>query len=119
MTATVHDVFAAAAAKWPRRPFMEVLPRTAEVYGIPAEEITFAQALAGVDAWADRLREAGYAPGMRLSLLHQCQPPRLQQHPQRQPRPRRQPLLRRQQMRLPVRWSARSTCRLNLARKCL
>ncbi len=71
---TVHEVFARAAAQWPDRPFMEVLPRTAAVYGIAAEEITYDDAMDEVDHWADRLSDAGYGAGMRIAMLLENRP---------------------------------------------
>lgn len=72
--ATVHDSFAHAADRWPDRPFMEVLPRTAEVYKIATEEITFEDAMDEVDHWADMLSDAGYKAGMRVALLLENRP---------------------------------------------
>ena len=53
---------------------MNVLPATAEIYGIEAGETRFGAALAAADDWADRLSAAGYGPGMRLSLLLENRP---------------------------------------------
>lgn len=69
-----YDLFALAAHRYPDRPFMEVLPRTAEVYGIEAGEITYAAALADVTAWQNRLSDAGYGPGMRIGILVENRP---------------------------------------------
>ena len=74
MTLRACDVFARAATRWPDRPFMEVLPRTAEVYGIAPGEISFADARAEVDRWATALTNAGYGPGMRIALLLENRP---------------------------------------------
>ena len=42
---TVFGAFAESAARWPDRPFLNVLPETAEIYGIDTGEITYAEAL--------------------------------------------------------------------------
>ena len=72
-----YDVFALAAHRYPDRPFMEVLPRTAEVYGMTPGEITFAQAIAEVTAWKNKLSDAGYGAGMRIALLLENRPDHL------------------------------------------
>ena len=41
---TVRTAFEAAASQWPDRPFLNVLPETADVYGIEAGEITYGAA---------------------------------------------------------------------------
>ncbi len=69
-----YDVFALAAHRYPERPFMEVLPRTAEVYGIDAGEVTYGAAMAEVTAWQKRFAEAGYGAGMRIALLLENRP---------------------------------------------
>ena len=71
---TVYAVLQASAAKWPERPFLNVLPSTAEIYGIEAGETSFAGFLAQVDAWADRLSDAGFGAGMRVALLLENRP---------------------------------------------
>ena len=73
-TQTVAEVFAAACRRFGDRPMLNVLPATAEIYGIDAGEITYAQAQARVDAWADAFAEAGYGPGMRVALLLENRP---------------------------------------------
>ncbi|MFC6582363.1 AMP-binding protein [Sulfitobacter aestuariivivens] len=62
------------AHRYPLRPFMEVLPRTAEVYGIAAGHITYGDALHDVTAWQNRLSESGYGSGMRIGLLVENRP---------------------------------------------
>ncbi|MGI9354186.1 MAG: AMP-binding protein, partial [Rhizobiaceae bacterium] len=66
---TVHDVFRGTVEAYADRPLFNTLPSTAEIYGIGAGEITFAQAAAQVEAWAERLAAAGYGTGMRVGLL--------------------------------------------------
>ena len=74
MIDSVFDVFARAASRWPDRPFMDVLPGTAEVYGIDAGEIRFDAALRDVDRWSEALTAAGYGAGMRIALLLENRP---------------------------------------------
>lgn len=71
---TVHGAFAAAVRRWPERPFLNVLPETAAVYGIAAGEITYAQAAAEVAALRDRLAGAGLTAGHRVMLLLENRP---------------------------------------------
>ncbi len=72
--ASVYDVFAKATARWPDRPFMEVLPRTADVYAIAVEEITYGDAMDEVEHWIEQLQRAGYGAGMRIALLLENRP---------------------------------------------
>ncbi|WP_372891611.1 AMP-binding protein, partial [Rhodosalinus sp.] len=71
---TVHGAFAAAAARWPNRGFLHVVPETAEVYGIAAGEITYAEAAAEVDRLTAALAAAGYGEGYRVMLLMENRP---------------------------------------------
>lgn len=72
--ASVYDVFKTAADRAPERAFMEVLPRTAAVYGIAAEELTYEDAMDEVEHWIEQLSAAGYGPGMRIALLLENRP---------------------------------------------
>lgn len=74
VAATVHEAFADAAARWPDRPFLNVLPETAAVYGIPAGEITYAAAAAEIDRLRAAMAGAGMKPGHRLMLLMENRP---------------------------------------------
>ena len=71
---TVYDAFAATAEQYPGRPFLNVLPGTADVYGIPAGERTYEASRRKVDAIARELAEAGYGAGMRVALLLENRP---------------------------------------------
>ena len=71
---SVFEVFKSTATQWPDRPFMEVLPRTADVYGIEAEEITYDDAMDEVEHWIEHLGDAGYGAGMRIALLLENRP---------------------------------------------
>lgn len=72
--ATVAAAFAEAAARWPERPFLNVLPATAAAYGIEPSGITFAE----MGSWAQRLQrayaEAGAGLGTRVLLLLENRP---------------------------------------------
>lgn len=71
---TVFEVFAQAAARWPDRPMVQVLPETAGIYGIAAGEINYADALREVSEKAALLEAAGYVAGQRVMLLLENRP---------------------------------------------
>ncbi|MEL6234769.1 MAG: AMP-binding protein [Pseudomonadota bacterium] len=71
---SVHEAFAQTAARCPDRPMLNVQPGTAEIYGIAAGEITYAQAAAEVDLLAAGFADAGYGAGMRVALLLENRP---------------------------------------------
>lgn len=71
---TVSDAFAMAVSRWPDRPFLNVLPETAEIYDIPAGELDFATANTEVSRLADLLFHAGYGAGHRVLLLLENRP---------------------------------------------
>lgn len=73
-TESIWSAFAASAEKWPTRPFLNVLPETAVIYGIDAGEITYAQAREEVDRLASALADAGYGAGHRVMLLLENRP---------------------------------------------
>jgi len=72
--ASVFEAFAHAARRWPGRPFLNVLPETAAVYGITAGETRYGDALAQVERLRDVLAAAGLAPGHRVMLLLENRP---------------------------------------------
>ncbi len=72
--ANVYSFFAATAQAVPERPFMNVLPETAEVYGIESGELTYGASLKKVEAKAEAYREAGYGKGHRVGLLLENRP---------------------------------------------
>lgn len=74
MPERVHDRFAAAVSRWPDRPFLRVLPETAQAYGIPAGAITYAEAGAEVDTIIETYRAAGYGAGHRVGVLLENRP---------------------------------------------
>ena len=71
---TVHQRFKRTAERFPERPFIAVLPETAEVYGIEAGEITYGDAISRIRDLVDRYRIAGYGAGHRVGLLLQNRP---------------------------------------------
>ncbi|MGB0852463.1 MAG: AMP-binding protein [Pikeienuella sp.] len=71
---TVFSTFAASAARWPERPFLNVLPETADIYGIDAGEVTYADALDTVQGYAAEIDAAGYTRGQRVMLLLENRP---------------------------------------------
>jgi acyl-CoA synthetase (AMP-forming)/AMP-acid ligase II len=71
---TVFEAFAASAARWPARGFLNVLEETAQNYDIDAGEISYAQALSRVEGLAAQITQAGYRPGQRAMLLMENRP---------------------------------------------
>ena len=71
---SVYEAFLATATRWPDRPFLNVLPETAQVYGIPAQEITYADAVSKVSLLTKAIDAAGYRPGQRVMLLMENRP---------------------------------------------
>ncbi|UWQ92377.1 AMP-binding protein [Rhodobacteraceae bacterium M382] len=70
----VYRALQNAAGQWPGRPLLNVLPSVAQVYDIDPEQISFSNALARVDHWAERLQSAGYTSGMRVAVLLENRP---------------------------------------------
>ena len=71
---TVFGAFSDTAARWPDRPFLNVLPETAQVYDIEAGEITYAQAMEIVQTRVKAIAAAGYVTGQRVMLLMENRP---------------------------------------------
>nr|WP_025374007.1 AMP-binding protein [Advenella mimigardefordensis] len=69
MAQTVYDAFAQTAKANPDKPFLLVLPETAQKYGTRAGQFSYGQVLAQVHQWRDAYRSAGYASGDRVALL--------------------------------------------------
>ncbi len=65
---TLHQALTDAAARWPDGGFLAVPPRAERPYLKQGAELTFAQALATVDALADAWAAAGWGPGHRVAL---------------------------------------------------
>jgi acyl-CoA synthetase (AMP-forming)/AMP-acid ligase II len=71
---TIFDAFAAAARDHGDKPFLAVLPETAETYGIEAGEIAYAEAFRRVMDLAAQYERAGYGHGHRVGLLLENRP---------------------------------------------
>lgn len=69
MSASVHDRFAEAVRRWPERPFLNVLPETAEALHVAAGVRTYGEMGRDVAAVAKQYDAAGYGPGHRVGLL--------------------------------------------------
>lgn len=61
--------FRATAARWPDKPFLDILSETADIYGVAAGEISYAEMLARVVKRSDALAAAGYGEGTRVGVL--------------------------------------------------
>lgn len=72
--ATVYEAVAAAARRWPDRPFLNVLDETAEIYAVPAGEMTYGAVFEEVERHRSAYQAAGYGPGMRVMLLLENRP---------------------------------------------
>jgi acyl-CoA synthetase (AMP-forming)/AMP-acid ligase II len=72
--ATVFDAFARAAARHGEKPFLAVLPETAQAYGIEAGEISYGEALARIGALREAYRAKGYGAGHRVGILMENRP---------------------------------------------
>ncbi len=66
---TVSQALDQTAARWPGNAFLAVLPETAGIYGIPAGEISYAEAAKAVARLRAAYAEAGYGHGHRVGLL--------------------------------------------------
>ncbi len=71
---TVFDAFAETARQFPGRPFLNVLPETAAIYGIVAGETGYGDALANVEQRRIALAAAGLTCGHRVMLLLENRP---------------------------------------------
>jgi len=71
---TVHDAFAATAARMPGADFLCVEAMTAQAYGIEAGAIRWADAAAKVQALRAGYAQAGYGHGHRVGLLLENRP---------------------------------------------
>ena len=69
LSGTVHESFAASAARWPDRPFLAVTAGTAAAYGIATREYTYGEVAAEVARLRSRYSQAGFAHGDRAGLL--------------------------------------------------
>lgn len=74
MSPTVHQAFLDTAARHGARPFLCILPETADIYGIGAGELTYAQAAAAIETLRAAYARAGYGHGHRAGLLLENRP---------------------------------------------
>ena len=72
--ATVFDAFARAAARHGDKPFLAVLPETAQAYGLDAGETSYRDALGKIAALTDAYRAKGYGNGHRVGILMENRP---------------------------------------------
>src|SRR5882757_1035306 len=72
--ATVFDAFVRAAARHGEKPFLAVLPETAQAYGVAAGEISYGEALAQIRALSEIYRGKGYGVGHRVGILMENRP---------------------------------------------
>ena len=73
-TETVFKRFAKTAARRGDAPFLHVLEETAEIYCIPAGDISYTNMLSRITKWRDRFTAAGYGAGQRVGLLLENRP---------------------------------------------
>ncbi len=66
---TVAQAFSASAHHWVERPFLAVLPETAQAYGIAAGELSYAAAHQRIAELRAAYASAGYGHGHRVGLL--------------------------------------------------
>lgn len=71
---TVFSRFAATAARYPAKPFLNVLPETAAIYGIAAGEITYAAIYEAAALRRSALAAANVGKGTRIGLLLENRP---------------------------------------------
>ncbi|MBA2399220.1 MAG: AMP-binding protein [Bradyrhizobium sp.] len=71
---TVFDAFARAAARHGDKPFLAVLPETAQAYGIAAGEISYREAHARIADLTEAYRAKGYGGGHRVGILMENRP---------------------------------------------
>ena len=73
-TETVYTRFMDIAARRGEAPFLHVLEETAEIYDIPAGDISYAQMAERTEEWRRKFAAAGYGAGHRIGLLLQNRP---------------------------------------------
>ena len=71
---TVFSRFVATAAAYPDQPFLNILPETADYYGIGAGEISYGTMLGRVRTRQKSLAAAGFGKGTRVGLLLENRP---------------------------------------------
>ena len=73
-TPSVFAAFSDTARQHPDRAFLNVLPETAAIYGIPSGETTYKDAASQVAGLQEMLQSAGYRAGQRVMLLMENRP---------------------------------------------
>src|SRR5258708_12167194 len=73
-TASVIEAFARSASRHEEKPFLAVLPETAQAYGIAAGEISYGEARGRIGALTDAYRAKGYGAGDRVGILMENRP---------------------------------------------
>ena len=68
---TVYARFRETALRRGEAGFLNVLPETADIYGIAAEEISYGAMLERVERWRAAFASRGYGAGHRVGLLLQ------------------------------------------------
>ncbi|MFN5669221.1 ATP-dependent acyl-CoA ligase [Bradyrhizobium sp.] len=71
---TVYARFRETALRRGEAGFLNVLPETADIYGIAAEEISYGAMLERVERWRAAFASRGYGAGHRVGLLLQNRP---------------------------------------------
>lgn len=66
---TVFDIFAAAAGKYPARPFLHIPAVATKAYADGPVDLTYAEALTQIERLRDTYAAAGYGPGHRIALM--------------------------------------------------
>lgn len=74
MANTVYQAFALATVRWAKQPFLCILPETAEIYGIAAGELRYAEAAERIEALRSSYAAAGYGHGHRVGILLENRP---------------------------------------------
>lgn len=70
----VNEAFMRAARAFPDRPFIDVLPETAQVYGVAAGELSYGEASIKISDLAAAFSSAGYGRSHRVGLLLENRP---------------------------------------------
>lgn len=71
---TVYQRFSKTAVRRGTAPFLHVMQETADIYDIPAGDISYSDMAKRVEDWKARFEIAGYGVGHRVGLLLQNQP---------------------------------------------
>jgi acyl-CoA synthetase (AMP-forming)/AMP-acid ligase II len=72
--ATIFEAFARAAVRHEDKPFLAILPETAQAYGVATGEISYGEALARIKSLSEAYRAKGYGNGHRVGILMENRP---------------------------------------------